>query len=252
MSQWATSRTRTYTCLVLCVLVTGTLYGCAGSVLRASPGFTADDRLAPYVPPSVSPKTPPTMPPQVRVGPGTRPSVSQVSPHSALPKDDGLYYLPYRAGKSYRVVQAGPGPFSHSGTQKYAVDFSMPVGTPILASRAGVVIAVKEDSTIRGTSPKYGKHGNYVRIRHVDGTEALYLHLKVNGARVSVGQRVARGQHIADSGHTGQSAMPHLHIQIDRRDARGRRSSIPVRFVEIGGNGVPGFLGSYKSKNRQQ
>ena len=126
----------------------------------------------------------------------------------------------------------------------------MPVGTPILASRAGVVVRVKEDSTIRGTSASYGKHGNYVRIRHVDGTEALYLHLKKDGALVSVGQYVTRGQHIADSGHTGQSAMPHLHIQIDRVDARGRRTSIPVRFVEIRGNGVPGFLGSYKSKNK--
>ena len=115
---------------------------------------------------------------------------------------------------------------------------------------AGVVIAVKEDSNRGGSSESMARHGNYVRVQHSDGTSALYLHLRKNGARVNVGDVVRRGQHIADSGNTGWSAMPHLHFQVDRQLPNGQYSSIRIKFQDVGGDGVPGFLGSYRSRNR--
>ena len=174
---------------------------------------------------------------------------SQGGPSEAIPASPAVYLLPYRAGTSHTCVQPGPGPFSHSGTQKYAVDFGMSVGTPILASRAGRVVEVKEDSNRGGASSSMARHGNYVRVAHSDGTSALYLHLRQNGAHVQVGDIVRRGQHIGDSGNTGWSAMPHLHIQIDRRNARGQWASIRFKFKDVRGDGVPGFLGSYRSRN---
>ena len=177
------------------------------------------------------------------------PVTTQAPPKPTPPASPAIYYLPYRPGTSHLVVQPGPGPFSHKGTQRYAVDWSMPVGTDVLASRAGLVIAVKEDSNRGGASESMARHGNYVRILHSDGTSALYLHLRQNGALVGVGDVVQRGQHIGESGDTGWSAMPHLHFQLDRRTGRGY-SSIPIRFQEVRGDGVPGFLGNYRSKNR--
>lgn len=166
------------------------------------------------------------------------------------PAPEAKYRLPYRAGDRYLVVQPGPGPFSHEGTQSYAVDFAMPVGTPIVAARAGVVTAIKEDSNLRGATQDFARHGNYVRVRHDDGTQAHYLHLCQGGADVHVGQRVCTGQVIARSGHTGWSAMPHLHFQVDRFDAvRGVWTSIPIAFEDVAGDGVPGFLSLPTSAN---
>ena len=161
-----------------------------------------------------------------------------------------LYRLPYQAGASFLVVQPGPGWVSHKGSQRYAIDWAMPEGTPVLAARDGVVTGVKEDSNVGGTAESMAKHGNFVRVQHGDGTAATYLHLKQNGALVDVGQRVTTGQHIAYSGNTGWTSMPHLHFQVDRFDpSTGRWSSIPVAFQEVDGDGIPGFLAKPTSRN---
>lgn len=56
------------------------------------------------------------------------------------------YVLPYEVGSAYEVIQGNCAPkggvWSHFDTMKYAYDFGMPIGTPILASRAGTVIFV--------------------------------------------------------------------------------------------------------------
>ena len=71
------------------------------------------------------------------------------------------------------------------------------------------------------------------------------------GADVRPGDRVRRGQPIGRSGDTGWSAFPHLHIQVDRRNpGTGRWTSIPFRFVDVRGDGVPQLLGLYTSGNR--
>ena len=92
---------------------------------------------------------------------------------------------------------------------------------------------------------------DYVRVLLEDGTSALYLHLRKDGALVNLGERVERGQEIARSGNTGWSAMPHLHFQLDRRDTHGRWRSIPVRFAEVR-SGCPRMLRAYVSGNRRQ
>lgn len=182
----------------------------------------------------------------VSVPPGTM-DTTGASPSAGVRR---LYRLPFAVGTRHLCVQGGPGPFSHSGSQRYALDFRMPVGTPVLAARDGRVVGVKEDSDTGGASRAHAEEGNFVHVLHDDGTRAVYLHLKKGGAAVGIGQVVRRGQVIAFSGDTGWSAMPHLHFEVDARDpGTGRWASIPVAFADVEGDGVPQMLMIYESGN---
>jgi len=141
-----------------------------------------------------------------------------------------LYSLPYRADTGGAVTQSYGGDYSHTGDTHYAVDFAMPVGTPLLAARAGRVVAVREDSTVGGADRRYIDAANYVVIQHADGTFGEYLHLAPDGARVEPGEHVRRGQLIGRSGNTGFSSGPHLHFGVTGVNAAGDKRSFPVRF----------------------
>lgn len=144
--------------------------------------------------------------------------------------DSFLYQLPYAAGSEHKVTQSYNGGFSHKGSNKYAIDWQMPEGTPVHAARGGVVVKLKDDSNTGGGSMRYDPYNNYVLIRHDDGTLAHYCHLQQHGVVVKVGQVVRTGELIAHSGNTGFSSGPHLHLCIFKtRDGR-TRESIPVKF----------------------
>ena len=59
--------------------------------------------------------------------------------------------------------------------------------------------------------------GQYIRIRHADGTESIYGHLsKIN---VNTGDSIQPEQKIGEVGSTGRSTGPHLHYEI-RKDGK--------------------------------
>ena len=138
-----------------------------------------------------------------------------------------IYALPYPQAKSLLLIQGYNSRFSHRG--RLGLDFKMKQGSPVLAARSGVVVAIEESATRGGAKKKYLHKGNYVMIRHSDGTQAYYGHLQHNGADVNVGDSVQTGQLIAHSGSTGYSAFPHLHFIVWRPGAAGRRQ-VPTRF----------------------
>ncbi len=138
------------------------------------------------------------------------------------------YELPYKHGP-FLVTQSGRGPTHQEGSEQ-AVDWAMPVGTVVCAAREGTVVALRQDSTLGVSNPKFISSGNFVIIRHDDNTFAEYGHLKRKGVLVWLGQRVAAGAVIGFSGGTGYSTGPHLHFGVFQTiDARTRRS-IPVQF----------------------
>lgn len=134
------------------------------------------------------------------------------------------YILPYLVGSAYVVGQGNCTDGSHSDDQKYAYDFDMPIGTIIIASRAGTVIAV-EESFVDGN--RTSGQENFVIIQHSDGTVAGYYHLTQNGGLVEVGNSVAQGDTIALAGDTGDSTEPHLHFEVlECRDC----DTLPINF----------------------
>lgn len=144
--------------------------------------------------------------------------------------DSQSYFLPYLPGYRFKVTQAYNGSYSHTGSNRYAVDWKMPEGTIVCAARAGEVVKAKSDSDTGGPSPKFDSFNNYVLIRHDDGTLGHYCHLQQDGVMVKVGERVVAGQPIAMSGNTGFSSGPHLHFCVFRTRSGRQRDSVPVKF----------------------
>jgi murein DD-endopeptidase len=85
------------------------------------------------------------------------------------------------------------------------MDFKTPVGTPVVAPRAGVVARI--DWKLSG-------NGHCLDLRLDDGMNAKFLHL--SAVKVARGARVQAGQVVALTGNTGHSTAPHLHYQLDR------------------------------------
>lgn len=160
---------------------------------------------------------------------------STIGDMNAAHDDEHIYRFPYESGKSYGVLQGYGSRFSHTGRERYSVDFNMPEGTRVLAARNGIVAAVEESHSIGCWDDDCGKYANFVVIVHADGTTGEYYHLQQNGALVEIGERVEAGQHIALSGNTGHTTMPHLHFGVYRPESWGRYQSIPVRFISADG-----------------
>jgi hypothetical protein len=89
---------------------------------------------------------------------------------------------------------------------------------------------------------------NYIRIRHVDGTDTLYYHLDYKSALVKASDWVTAGQNIATSGKTGLVLGP-VHLDFSRHRAAGW-VSIPVSFLDVAeSDGKPRRNKLYRSQN---
>jgi murein DD-endopeptidase MepM/ murein hydrolase activator NlpD len=149
--------------------------------------------------------------------------------------DASDYRLPYAPGTAHRVSQANCAPpgDGHRGVDRYAYDWAMPIGTPVVASRAGTVLHV-EASHADGEVAATGKD-NYVAVRHADGSVGVYAHLTRGGAAVDSGQAMRAGDPLGRSGNTGNTNnFPHLHLSVHACDPVARGSAacptVPLTF----------------------
>ncbi len=149
---------------------------------------------------------------------------------NAVHNDSYAYSLPYKAGEEYTVMQGYNGRYTHRGEFRYSIDWSMPVGTEVLAARDGIVVDTVDSFSRHGLKPYYYERNNYVIIEHSDGTIARYAHFKQGGVKVKPGQRVRAGDIIGLSGNVGYSNAPHLHFSVHRPLDGKRSESIPVKF----------------------
>ena len=90
------------------------------------------------------------------------------------------------------------------GRMHKGIDIANNTGTPILASRDGIV-------AFAGWS---GAYGYLVEISHGDGESTRYAHN--SRLLVKKGQLIPRGARISLMGSTGRSTGPHLHFEIRR------------------------------------
>lgn len=93
-------------------------------------------------------------------------------------------------------------PTSGASTYHQGVDLAAPAGTPIYASRSGVVTAATYSNSA----------GYYVTINHGDGFSSIYMHM--TNYVVGAGAAVSAGQLIGYVGSTGISTGNHLHFGI--------------------------------------
>lgn len=141
--------------------------------------------------------------------------------------DTYIYELPFGEGDKHRVVQGYGGLFSHFHAA--ALDFEMPVGTPVYAARGGEIYRYKENSDEGGISSGYKNKANYIIIKHDDGSFGCYWHLQKDGVLVKKG-RVNAGQLIGKSGATGLVVQPHLHFSVKRKLNYDMDSFVKTKF----------------------
>jgi murein DD-endopeptidase MepM/ murein hydrolase activator NlpD len=99
------------------------------------------------------------------------------------------------------------------------IDYAARRGTPIVAAGSGTVIY----------AARMGAYGNLVKIRHGDGYETRYAHMKSFRRGIKRGKRVKKGQTIGYVGTTGRSTGPHLHFELRKRG----RAINPLRVVQV-------------------
>jgi murein DD-endopeptidase MepM/ murein hydrolase activator NlpD len=150
----------------------------------------------------------------------------------AIHDDNYRYRLPFEPHSHYPVVQGFGGGYSHRGASKYALDFAMPVGTPVHAAREGMVIDLAQHHSRGGAARRFAKYANFVTLLHNDGTTGEYYHLQREGVVVKLGDNIAVGQLIAYSGNTGFSSLPHLHFAVYRAKSHGKYESLPIEFTQ--------------------
>lgn len=94
-------------------------------------------------------------------------------------------------------------PYYPSGAPHSGIDFGVPIGTPVRASKSGKVIKRRELTT---------SYGKYLFIDHGGGLVTIYAHN--SELLVNEGDTVKAGQVIAKSGSTGNSSGPHVHWEL--------------------------------------
>lgn len=149
-------------------------------------------------------------------------------------KSNSSYKLPWKCGTTQTCTQANFGS-SHQGTQKYAWDFGMKIGTPVHAVRGGTVKYIEMRSppgstcyNPSGINSACHNKANFIGIKHSDGTVALYMHL--SAFSVKKGDQVAQGDKIGLSGNSGYTSGPHLHFQLQNDCGIWFCQSVPVKF----------------------
>jgi len=110
-------------------------------------------------------------------------------------------------------------PVLHKWKAHLGVDYAARRGTPVIAAGRGVIV----------WASRMGSYGNLIKIRHADGYETRYAHLKSFRRGIHRGRRVKKGQTIGYVGSTGRSTGPHLHFELRKRG----RAINPLRVVQV-------------------
>jgi hypothetical protein len=93
-------------------------------------------------------------------------------------------------------------------------------GQPLIAAAAGKVVIARDGfpdhpPPDNPTPPPFAElPGNRVVLRVAPGMYLLYAHMKPGSVRVREGERVRRGQRLGTLGNSGNSATPHVHLQV--------------------------------------
>ena len=85
-------------------------------------------------------------------------------------------------------------------------DFGVPVGTNLVSMSTGTVIFAGEESG----------YGILVKIEYWDGTVSYFAHM--SSISVSDGENLMPGEVVGQSGNSGHSTGPHLHLEIHPGD----------------------------------
>ncbi len=152
------------------------------------------------------------------------------APFDTVPEDLD-YYPPFARGETFPISQGIDDDQTHADpANRYAVDIVMPLDTPVLAARGGIVMETEARHSDNGRKDlRLLDEANFVRVLHEDGTMAIYAHLQQYSVRVEPGMKIPAGHWIGNSGNSGYSSGPHLHFVVQMNIGMALES-LPLRF----------------------
>ena len=110
----------------------------------------------------------------------------------------------------------GKHPKVNKGVIHTGIDIKAKEGTPVIATADGIIAKASME----------GAWGNLIVIKHIDGYETWYAHLK--GFNINENQEVKIGDIIGYVGNTGRSTGSHLHYEVKHN---GKHVN-PLDFIE--------------------
>ncbi len=154
-------------------------------------------------------------------------------PHYIYLNEDGRYYnekgvqiesfLLDRPVKNARISSRFSKRRFHPILRKWkahlGIDYAARRGTPVVAAGSGTLTHVA----------RLGGYGKLIKIRHKDGYETRYAHLKSYRRGMKRGKSVKKGQIIGYVGTTGRSTGPHLHFEL----RKSGRAINPAKRVQL-------------------
>lgn len=164
------------------------------------------------------------------------------------------YILPF-VGNAVVISQGYNGPLTHkkireNTDQSYSLDFALPLGTDVLASREGTVkfACDRFNRYYEGSDFEIGSTfmANFIEVKHDDGTIACYQHFakgSINSLGIKNGVRVKQGQVLGKTGLSGWIGdVPHLHFMVYEKKAmqyedrmKITKTTKPVKFENYDG-----------------
>lgn len=131
----------------------------------------------------------------------------------------GYYSNPLESSYMTVISEFGYRDFTDASSSNFhgGLDLNAARNASVYAAADGEVVSISTRCTHNygkdnGVDPCDNDWGNYIKIRHKNGTCTLYAHLGY--VNVSMGQQVKKGQVIGYAGSTGPSTGYHLHFEI--------------------------------------
>lgn len=139
---------------------------------------------------------------------GTQCVVQNFVDHDALEGDEA--YADFKCRK-----QSYDG---HKGTDIRTVNEAvMREGVDILAAADGKVLGARDGVEDGGAVVSGKECGNGIRIEHAGGWTTQYCHMRKGSLRAAAGQQVSKGEVLGKIGLSGDTAFPHLHLQVEHK-----------------------------------
>ena len=126
------------------------------------------------------------------------------------------YFVDLQEGAGIRDYNCGGQTFEgHTGHDPYIRSFSeQRIGVPVFAVLDGTVIELREDQPDENTDNNSAAPANFVTIRHANGVDSQYVHLRRDSVPFNVGDFVTAGTQIGLVGSSGASLGPHIHFEL--------------------------------------
>lgn len=122
-----------------------------------------------------------------------------------LNRADKPFYLPVDAQRVTSLFQLNRNhPLTRRHQPHKGIDFASPNGSNIYPALDGVVVTIARSRS----------KGKFVTVKHDNGYETTYIHLKKVQPYLKVGMRVELGEKIGEVGRTGFSTGAHLHFGV--------------------------------------